>query len=68
MEFKLQGPFIDLDNLIKNAGWAPHGAAAKELIRQGAVRVNGQPESRVRRKLRPGDTVTFQGHTILLVA
>ncbi len=67
MEFILQGPFIELDNLLKHIGWAPHGAAAKELIRQGAVQVNGRPESRVRRKLKAGDTVTFQDHSLVLV-
>ena len=67
MEFTLQGPFIELDNLLKHIGWAPHGAAAKELIRQGAVQVNGRPESRVRRKLKAGDKVSFQDQIIVLV-
>ncbi len=67
MEFVLRGSFIELDNLLKHIGWAPHGAAAKALIRQGAVQVNGRPESRVRRKLRAGDTVTFQNNSLVLV-
>jgi len=67
MEFTLQGPFIELDNLLKHTGAVPHGAAAKGLVRQGEVRVNGEPETRVRRKLRKGDRVTFQGQDIVLV-
>ncbi len=67
MELSLRGPYIELDNLIKHIGWAPHGAAAKELIRQGAVQVNGRPESRVRRKLKAGDTVSFRDQTVVLV-
>jgi len=66
MEFSLQGPFIELDNLLKHIGAVPHGAAAKELIRQGGVHVNGRPESRVRRKLKAGDRVSFQGQEIVL--
>jgi len=66
MEFILQGPFIELDNLLKATGATPSGAAAKELIRQGGVEVNGQPETRVRRKLRKGDRVIFLGREIVL--
>ncbi|MGE5279472.1 MAG: RNA-binding S4 domain-containing protein [Deltaproteobacteria bacterium] len=64
----LRGSFVELDNVLKSVGWAPSGAAAKTWIREGRVCVNGRPEARVRRKLRPGDTVSFQGRTLRIAA
>ncbi len=58
---RLSGPYIELDNLMKSLGWVEHGAAAKAAIREGVVQVNGEVESRVRRKLRAGDRVLFGG-------
>ncbi len=64
MEFKLTSEFIELDNLLKVLRIVSSGAEAKQLILAGSVKVNGQPESRVRRKLRQGDVVECQGQQI----
>ena len=55
--FQLQGEFIELNVLLKLLGLAPSGGAAKALIAGGAVAVDGTAETRVRRKLRPGQVV-----------
>lgn len=67
MDFKLHKPFIELDNLLKAAGIAAHGAEAKQIILAGAVLVNGIPENTVRKKLRPGDRVLVAGQEVVIL-
>ncbi len=67
LEFKLSSEYIELDNLLKATNIVPSGAQAKALILANAVKVNCALESRVRRKLRKGDTVDVEGRAILLV-
>lgn len=66
--FHLQGDFIELNVLLKLLGLAPSGGAAKALIGDGAVTVDGTIETRIRRKLRPGQTVRLADEEILIVA
>ncbi|MFA5039647.1 MAG: RNA-binding S4 domain-containing protein [Candidatus Omnitrophota bacterium] len=68
MTFELRGDSIDLDNLLKAAGAVSSGTEAGELIRQGLVSVNGEKESRVRRKIRKGDCVEVHGDRIEVVS
>ena len=68
MDFQLKSEFIELDNLLKALGLVSGGSEAKQLIQSGAVKVNSQPETRVRRKLRPGDLVEFSGRQIAITA
>jgi ribosome-associated protein len=55
--FQLQGEFIELNVLLKLLGLAPSGGAAKAMVAEGAVMVDGEIETRTRRKLRPGQSV-----------
>lgn len=48
---------IRLGQLLKLAGLADSGGEAKELLAEGAVRVNGEPEQRRGRQLRGGDVI-----------
>jgi ribosome-associated protein len=66
MEFKLRGEFIELDNLLKALELVASGAEARLHIRAGAVKVNGEVEMRIRRKLRAGDAVEFGEQRISL--
>lgn len=50
-------PFIKLDQIIKFSGISFDGAEAKEIIKSGLVKVNGETELRRGRKLYKGDTV-----------
>ncbi|MBK8120430.1 MAG: RNA-binding S4 domain-containing protein [Sulfuritalea sp.] len=66
--FQLQGEFIELNVLLKLLGLTPSGGAAKALIGAGAVTVDGEIETRTRRKLRPGRTVRLADEEIHIVA
>ncbi|MDD2702738.1 MAG: RNA-binding S4 domain-containing protein [Candidatus Omnitrophica bacterium] len=68
MEFQLKHEFIELDNLLKAADIAASGAEARQYVLNGSVKVNGEVEARVRRKLRAGDSVEFGGRQISIVA
>ncbi|MFA6357278.1 MAG: RNA-binding S4 domain-containing protein [Candidatus Omnitrophota bacterium] len=67
MEFRLEGDFIELDNLLKAARFASSGAEAKLQIQKGKIKVNGVVESRIRRKLRLGDAVEFGDENIKVI-
>jgi len=59
LEFELSTDYIDLLQLLKAAGVAMSGGEAKMFVVEGCITVNGEPESRKRRKLRHGDIVNF---------
>ena len=67
MEFKLKTEFIELDNLLKLLELVANSAEARQQIQAGAVKVNGLVESRIRRKLRPGDSVEFGANRVTIV-
>ncbi len=67
MDFKLKKEFIELDNLLKASGMAGNGAEARIFIDNGDVFVNGEAESRIRRKLKVGDVVSVGGKEIRVV-
>jgi ribosome-associated protein len=67
-EFELGGTeFIELNNLLKVTGLCPSGGAAKALIAEGMVKVDGEVELRKRCKIRQGQSVEFAGHKIVVV-
>lgn len=67
-DFVLRGDFIALDALLKAGGLAPSGGAAKALITQGQVQVDGQVEHRRTCKIRAGQHVSLDGATIRVLA
>jgi len=66
--FQLRGEFIELNLLLKLLGLASSGGAAKALVADGAVAVDGEIETRTRRKLRPGQVVRLADEEIHIVA
>jgi len=66
--FALRGDYITLDALLKATGLVGSGGEAKALIATGVVRVNGEPETRRGRKLRPGDSVALHDAQVLVQA
>lgn len=66
--FQLQGEFIELNVLLKLLGLAPSGGAAKTMIASGTVMVDGAVETRIRRKLRAGQTVRIGEQRIGIAA
>lgn len=61
LDIPIRDQTIDLDQFLKLSGQVGSGGEAKALIQDGAVKVNGQPESRRRRTLHIGDTVEVEG-------
>jgi ribosome-associated protein len=66
--FPLQGEFIELNVLLKLLSLASSGGAAKALVTEGLVRVDGVVETRIRRKLRAGQVVRLGDEVIRVVA
>ena len=66
IDFAVRGEFITLDRLLKACGIAPSGGAAKTLVAEGKVQVDGQDELRKSAKLRPGQVVSLTGVRIRL--
>lgn len=66
-EFKIDGEYIQLIQLLKALNWVEHGAMAQWVVSEGYVRYNGQVDYRKRLKLRPGDIVEFDGMEVKLV-
>ena len=52
-----------LDQFLKLTGIVGSGGQAKLMIQGEEVRVNGEVETRRRRKLAAGDVVEIDGHT-----
>ncbi len=63
--FHLDGhPYIELNKLLKLLNLAETGGDANLIIMDGLVKVNKETELQKRKKLRVGDIVEFENHTI----
>ena len=62
-EVEIRGEMIRLGQLLKLADVSDSGAGVKQLLGAdpGSVRVNGEPETRARRQLHPGDVIEVDG-------
>ncbi len=58
-EFKLNGEFIELNQLLKMVGVCDSGGAGKVLVAEGVVSVDGHVELRKTCKIRVGSVVTL---------
>ncbi len=66
-EFKIEGEYIELIQLLKVLGIASTGGHAKFIVDEGEVLRNGDVETRKRAKLIPGDIIEVDGNKIVLV-
>ena len=65
MTYKLNGAeYIELIKMLKLLRIASSGGEAKMMVDNGEARLNGNPESRKRAKLRVGDVVEIFGKRI----
>jgi len=66
--FKLQEgeEYIELNNLMKILNWVASGGEAKGQIDEGLVTVNGEVETRRRKKLRSGDKVEYGSEAAII--
>ena len=64
---ELESEFVELYKILKFEGLADSGGNAKQVIEDGLVSVNGEVETRKRKKIRPGDQIDFIDHHIEVV-
>jgi len=64
IDFELRGDFIPLDALLKATGVCHSGGAAKTMVAEGKVEVDGQTELRKTCKIRAGQVVGLTGTRI----
>lgn len=64
MTFELDEDYIELFKLLKVMGIAESGAHAKMLIEEGAVKRNGEVETRKRAKIASGEKIEAGGEII----
>ncbi len=65
-DFKIEGEYIELIQLLKVLGIASTGGHAKFIVDEGEVIRNGEIETRKRAKLIPGDVIEIGGEKIVL--
>ena len=68
IQFAVRGEYIQLDQLLKATGLCDSGGSAHMAIAEGMVKVDAAVDTRKRAKLRPGQTVSFAGETVELIA
>lgn len=64
---ELESEFVELYKILKFEGIADSGGNAKQAIADGLVSVNGEVETRKRKKIRAGDQIDFIDHHIEVV-
>jgi ribosome-associated protein len=62
--FKIEGDYIELVKLLKITGLCDTGGMAKIVTAEGRVSVDNKTELRKRCKIRRGQVVAFDGHTV----
>ncbi len=60
------GDSMTLDDALKLAGVVGTGGQAKRLVQSGEVKVNGEVETRRKRKVRAGDIIEVVGESFVL--
>lgn len=66
-EFKIEGPYIELIQLLKATGIAQTGGHAKFIVDESQVVRNGEIELRKRAKLVVGDRIEVHDEVIVLI-
>lgn len=64
IEFKLDGEFIPMIQLLKATHLVDTGGEAQIVVTQGEVKYNGTVDYRKRLKVKKGDVVEFRGTKI----
>ena len=68
LEFELRGEYVELCNLLKLAGIADSGGRGKQMVAEGSIQVDGQPEMRKTAKIRAGQVVRCGDVSIKVIA
>lgn len=67
IEFKLQGDYIPMIQLLKATGIAETGGEAQLIVNEGQIKYNGQVDYRKRLKVKQGDVVEFMDEKIKVI-
>lgn len=68
IDFELRDhEYIELIKLLKVLSLVESGGQAKVMIENGEAILNGEIETRKRKKLRTGDVIEFLGETIKIM-
>jgi ribosome-associated protein len=67
IEFKLEGEFIPLIQLLKATALVQSGGEAQTVVEDGLVKYNGKVDYRKRLKVRVGDLIDFMGQQIKVI-
>lgn len=67
IEFKLEGEFIPLIQLLKATHLVLTGGEAQIVVTDGLVKYNGEVDYRKRLKVKRGDTVEFNDQIITII-
>ncbi|WP_256009527.1 RNA-binding S4 domain-containing protein [Desertivirga xinjiangensis] len=66
IEFKLEGEYIPLIQLLKATNLVETGGHAQIVVTEGLVKYNGKVDTRKRLKVKSGDIVEFDNNKILV--
>lgn len=67
IQFKLEGDFIPMIQLLKATGLVDTGGEAQIVVSEGEVKYNCEVDYRKRLKVRKGDIVEFNGNKIKII-
>ncbi len=66
-EFEISSEYIELNKLLKASGLCDSGGFAKMVIKDGLVTVNGEIETRVRRKIKNEWIIQYNNQTVQVI-
>ncbi|MBN2810233.1 MAG: RNA-binding S4 domain-containing protein [Deltaproteobacteria bacterium] len=66
-QFVITDAYIELNKLLKASGLCDTGGQAKIVIEDGLVTVEGETETRKRRKIRPGMTINYNNSDLQVI-
>ena len=66
IDFKIDGEYIELIQLLKAIGLAQTGGHAKMIVNEGMVIRDGEIEYRKRAKIRSGETLEIADYVVSL--
>ena len=66
LEFEIIDEYIELIKLLKATGIADNGGEAKQIVKEGKVKLNNVMELQMRKKIVRGDSVQIFKNIILV--
>jgi ribosome-associated protein len=66
-EFEISSEYIELNKLLKARGLCDSGGSAKMVIKDGLVTVDGEIETRVRRKIKNEGIIQYNNQTLQVI-